>query len=581
MENEARKMTENLALEIKNWAKESGIQDVNLPLPVAGNPPQEQLGDLAFPLFVYGKILKKSPVELAQILAPRLSQSTGCRCVASGPYINVYYNLSELGKNAIESSHNPQFGQLTNLSGQKIMIEFSCPNTNKPLHLGHMRNDSLGESVSRILKANGAEVCKVNLINDRGVHICKSMLAYQEFGKGETPQSKGVKSDRFVGDYYVEFDKWSKQDENAIERVRQMLLDWEAGDDDVHRLWRQMNQWAVSGIKETYKRTDVSFDKFYFESETYLKGKDDILRGLEEGIFYKEDDGSVWVDLSEIGLDKKVLLRSDGTSLYITQDIGTAISRHQDWPFQQLIYVVASEQQYHFKVLFYILDKLGYQWAKNLYHLSYGMVNLPEGKMKSREGTVVDADDLLNELAQMAKEEMENKDKSSGVEDISETSEKIALGALNYFLLSKTPTKDMIFNPKESLSFNGDTGPYLQYMATRITSILAKFEERKGEFESIQFNPSRLTSDGERRLIKMVLSYPDNVKKAGEEMNPSVITSYLYDIAKTFSQFYHDHPVLNCEDKEMGFARLQLSKAVLEVMKKAFYLVGIPYLKKM
>lgn len=581
MENEARKAAETVSAVLKKLAAEWGLETADPADPVPGTPPQEDMGDVAFPMFVYAKQLRKSPVEIARAVASAVAADAGYRAVAAGPYVNLFYNLAELAQRATASADDAAFGTVADRKGQKIMIEFSCPNTNKPLHLGHMRNDSLGESVSRILKAAGADICKVNLINDRGVHICKSMLAYKEFGKGMTPEEAGVKSDRFVGDYYVKFDQWSKTDPTAMERVRRMLVDWENGDEEVRALWKQMNGWAVSGIKETYRRTDVSFDRFYFESETYLKGKNDILRGLEEGLFYKESDGSVWVDLAEIGLDKKVLLRADGTSLYITQDLGTAVSRHGDWPFDRLIYVVASEQQYHFKVLFYVLRKLGYEWAENLFHLSYGMVNLPEGKMKSREGTVVDADDLLNELALMAKTEMESKEKSSGVEDVNETAEKIALGALNYFLLSKSPTKDMIFNPKESLSFNGETGPYLQYTATRITSILAKYEERKGEFEGIPFCPEKLSSDEERKLIKMILSYPDQVSKASAEMNPSVLTAYLYDLAKTFSQFYHDYPILNCDDKETALARLKLVRSVLEVMKKAFYLVGIPYLKKM
>lgn len=581
MESEAKKAAQAVAAALKRLAEERQTDAGDFPEPIPGLPPQEELGDAAFPMFPYAKVFKTNPAEIAAAVAPLVQEISGCRTEAAGAYVNLFYNLPDLARMAAESAENPDFGKTDGGKGKRVMIEFSCPNTNKPLHLGHMRNDSLGESVSRILKADGAEVLKVNLINDRGVHICKSMLAYKEFGEGKTPEAAGVKSDRFVGDWYVRFEQWSKADPSAMERVRKMLIDWESGDEEVRALWKKMNDWAVSGIKETYRRTDVSFDRFYFESETYLQGKADIIRGLEEGIFYKESDGSVWVDLAPIGLDKKVLLRADGTSLYITQDLGTAVARHKDWPFDQMIYVVASEQQYHFKVLFYVLEKLGYGWAKNLRHLSYGMVNLPEGRMKSREGTVVDADDLLNELAQMAKEEMKNKEKSAEVENVDETAEKIALGALNYFLLSKSPTKDMVFNPKESLSFNGETGPYLQYMATRITAILSKFEERKEEFSGIEFVPEKLSSAQERRLIKSVLAYPDRVRKAAVEMDPSVLTEYLYDLAKTFSRFYHDYPVLNAEDKETGVARLKLVKAVLEVMKKAFYLTGIPYLKKM
>lgn len=583
MENEAKKAAQAVAAVLKQLTADWGCKLAEpLPEPIPGTLPQEEMGDVAFAMFVYAKQLHKNPVEIAKAVAEALTVAdSGYQAVAAGPYVNLFYNLVELAKKATACADDPEFGTTADRKGQKMMIEFSCPNTNKPLHLGHMRNDSLGESVSRILKAAGADVYKVNLINDRGVHICKSMLAYQEFAGGTTPDEAGVKSDRFVGDYYVKFDQWSKTDPSANDRVRQMLIDWEKGDENIRALWKQMNEWAVSGIKETYRRTDVSFDRFYFESETYLKGKSEILRGLEEGLFYKESDGSVWADLSEIGLDKKVLLRADGTSLYITQDLGTAVSRRDDWPFDRLVYVVACEQQYHFKVLFYLLSKLGYEWAQNLYHLSYGMVNLPEGKMKSREGTVVDADDLLNELAQMAKSEMESKEKSAEVENRDETAEKIALGALNYFLLSKSPTKDMIFNPKESLSFNGETGPYLQYTATRMTGILRKYEERKNDFKDIDFHPEKLNAVEERKLIKMILSYPNQVSKASAEMNPSILTAYLYDLAKTFSHYYHDYPVLNCDDKETALARLHLIRSMLEVMKKAFYLVGIPYLKKM
>lgn len=342
-----------------------------------------------------------------------------------------------------------------------------------------------------------------------------------------------------------------------------------------------MNKWTIDGIEETYKATGISFDKVYYESKTYSSGKDEVLKGLESGIFYKEEDNSVWVDLSEIKLDKKVLLRGDGTSLYMTQDLGTAIARQSDWPFDKLIYVVGSEQQYHFTVLFHILQKLGYNWAEDLRHLSYGMVNLPDGKMKSREGTVVDADDLVKQLCEMAKEEILTKERDSEVGDLEATSHAIALGALNYYLLQVTPSKDMIFNPAESLSFNGNTGPYLQYTGARISSMIRKFEDKKAEFDGIEINSRLLKVEEEKELVKMLISWPEAVEQASEELNPSILTSFMYELAKTFSRFYHDNPVLNNEDKVLAVTRMKLSSAVLQVLKNGFKLIGIPFLDKM
>ena len=461
------------------------------------------------------------------------------------------------------------------------MVEFSCPNTNKPLHLGHLRNDAIGESISHILKANGAEVEKVNLINNRGIHICKSMLAYQKFSQGETPESSGVKGDHLVGKYYVRYAAWEKEDPSALTQAQQMLRKWEEGDEEVMDLWNRMNRWTIEGIEETYRKTGVGFDSYYYESDTYTLGKDTILKGLEDGIFYRAEDSSIWIDLEDIKLDKKVLLRKDGTSLYLTQDIGTAIQRHEKWPFDSLIYVVASEQAYHFKVLFHVLAKLGYQWAENLYHLSYGMVNLPDGKMKSREGTVVDADDLIASLTAMAKEEIIAKNREKEVGDIDDVSEKIARGALNYYLLQPSPTKDMIFNPAESISFNGNTGPYLQYMGARISSMLAKWETMKDEYAEVPFDPSLLSVQDERELIKMIAVWPSLVAQAASEYNPSIITGFLYDLSRTFSRYYHDHAVLKGESRELIVARVALVTMVLQVLKNAYALVGIPFLESM
>jgi len=473
------------------------------------------------------------------------------------------------------------FGSSQTFAGKRVMVEFSCPNTNKPLHLGHLRNDSIGESLSAILKANGAIVRKVNLINNRGVHICKSMLAYQKFGNGETPESAGMKGDHLVGKYYVRFAQWEKEDPTAIEQAQSMLRKWEEGDPEVLSLWRTMNQWTLDGVSQTYAKTGISFDQYYYESDTYMLGKDNVLKGLDQGVFYRAEDGSVWIDLAEINLDKKVLLRKDGTSLYLTQDIGTAIARHEDWPFDSLIYVVASEQMYHFKVLFHVLQRLGHPWAKDLHHLSYGMVNLPEGKMKSREGTVVDADDLFAQLSQLAVEEIRSKDREDDVGDIVATGEAVALGALNYYLLQTNPTKDMVFNPAESISFSGNTGPYLQYMGARISSMLHKYESMRETYDELAFDGSLLKIEEERELIKLLARYGEVVEEAGRDLNPSVIATYLYELSRLFSKYYHDHQILKAETHTLVKARISLCAMVLRVLRNAYSLVGIPFLESM
>jgi arginyl-tRNA synthetase len=472
----------------------------------------------------------------------------------------------------------PKIQPSAHFVGKKIIVEFSCPNTNKPLHLGHLRNDALGESVSRILLALGAEVQKVNLINNRGVHICKSMLAYQRFGNHETPESRGMKSDHFVGEYYVKFAQWAKEDPSAEQLAQEMLKKWEDGDEEIIKLWKTMNTWAIDGVKKTYDATGISFDRYYYESDTYLLGRDTILKGLEDGVFYKDEEGTVWVDLEPYGLDKKVLLRRDGTSLYITQDIGTAIHRHEDYPFESLVYVVASEQQYHFKVLFKALELLGFAWAKNLYHLSYGMVNLPEGKMKSREGTVVDADDLLEQLMTLSKDEILEKERQDHLEDLDKTSWAIALGALHYYLLHTTPTKDMVFNPKESLSFTGDTGPYLQYTGARIESMLRKLGEKQPKYEDLK--SQELKEDLEWELTKLMGEFSNVLESAGKEYNPAILTGYLYELTKTFSRYYHDVQILNGEEQAKA-SRVLLSMSVRNVLRKGLELLNIPYLQVM
>ncbi len=560
-----------------------------LPKPTVQTPPKADMGDIAIPCFPYAKVARKAPpviaTELVTALLKRGDVASYGEPKAFGPYVNIFLNLEESTKDLFSeiATTGVSYGHNSTLGGKRIMVEFSSPNTNKPLHLGHLRNDSLGESISRILKANGAEVRKVNLVNNRGMHICKSMLAYKLFGEGKTPESEGIKGDHFVGNFYVKFAQWAKEDPSADKQVQDMLELWEQGDAETLELWNLMNSWTMEGIGETYKKTGISFDTIYYESDTYTNGKDEILQALKEGHFFTKEDGSVWVDLSPINLDSKVLLRGNGTTLYMTQDVGTAIARHKDWPFDQLVYVVGSEQEYHFKVLFYILQLMGHPWAESLYHLSYGMVNLPDGKMKSREGTVVDADDLMSELISIAREEIISKSRENEVDSLDGTSEAIALGALNYYLLQVTPTKDMIFNPKESISFQGNTGPYIQYTGARIASILRKYSSTFGQElpETTRIDSTLLSLTEERELIGLMQKYPELVKRAGNDHNPSLITTFLYDFTKLFSRYYHDNSILKAESQELIEARVALVTAIGTVMKSAMALVGVPYLDSM
>lgn len=593
---------------LNEFIKSKGGETVEAEKIVVQNTPNPEMGDLGIPLFAFAKTLKMAPAaisgEVVKIINEKFADAAkNCgEFLAVGPYVNVKLNKADQSVSILKkiAEQGEKYGSLDEsgkpfLEGRKVMIEFSAPNTNKPLHLGHLRNDALGESVSRILKAAGADVCKVNLVNNRGVHICKSMLAYKLFHEknGDTPESLGMKGDHFVGLCYVEFDKYLKGEKDkpetahpeALQQAEDMLVKWEAGDKEVRALWQKMNDWTLSGLKETYARTCVSFDKYYFESETYLKGKDEILKGLEKGVFFKAEDGSVRIDVTDVvgkGKDEenheKVLLRKDGTSVYITQDIGTAISRHADWPFNQLVYVVASEQNYHFKILFYILKKLGFDWADKLYHLSYGLVNLPSGRMKSREGTVVDADDLLDSLHNDALKAIEERGRESDV-NADEVAEKVALAAVHYYLLQATPIKDMLFNPEESLSFNGNTGPYLQYMGARISSILEKAKK-----EGIVAKAERadlLKTPEEWALIKALGDFPETVNKAAENLDPSVMAAYLYEVSKLFSKFYQNCSIVNAESGELKSARLFLAECTLTVMKKAMNLLVVPFLEKM
>ena len=572
---------------------------------VVQNAPNPEMGDLGAPMFAFAKALRMAPPQIAAGLVEKITDKSLGEFIAVGPYVNVKLDKSGAASPILKAikSQGDSYGSTGSdgkkpLAGRRVMIEFSSPNTNKPLHLGHVRNDALGESVSRILKAAGADVYKVDLINNRGVHICKSMLAYKLFheAKGDTPESLGMKGDHFVGQCYVEFDKYLKGEKDkpetahpeANQMAEDMLIKWEAGDPEVHALWEKMNGWTFDGVKETYKRTGISFDKYYFESETYLKGKDEIMKGLEKGVFFKAEDGSVRIDVTDVvgkGKDgnnqEKVLLRKDGTSVYITQDIGTAISRHDDWAFNQLVYVVASEQNYHFKVLFHILKKLGFDWADKLFHLSYGMVNLPSGRMKSREGTVVDADNLVDSLHADALAAIKERGRDEEVGDADEVAEKVALGALHYYILRATPIKDMLFNPAESLSFNGNTGPYLQYMGARINSILAKAAEAGVTEDSSEAAVALLSGEDEWALIKTLGDYPNVIAKAAENLDPSLVAAYVYEVAKLFSKFYQNCSIVNAENKQLAGARLYLASCTLQVIKNAMNLVLVPYLERM
>src|SRR5690554_1508753 len=479
------------------------------------------------------------------------------------------------------------------------MVEYSSPNTNKPLHLGHVRNNLLGHSLCEVLKANGKRVVKTNLVNDRGIHICKSMLAWKRWGEGETPESSGKKGDHLIGDYYVLFDKKYKEEQSALqekgltkeeaeaesplmEQAREMLRAWEAGDEETVALWKTMNDWVYAGFDETYRQMGVTFDKIYYESQTYLAGKDEVLRGLKEGIFYQKEDGSVWADLTPYGLDHKLLLRADGTSVYMTQDIGTAKMRFDDYPIDKMIYVVGNEQNYHFQVLSILLDILGFEFGKGLVHFSYGMVELPEGKMKSREGTVVDADDLMAEMIETAHETSQELGKLDDVttEEAEAISRMVGLGALKYFILKVDPKKNMTFNPKESIDFNGNTGPFIQYTHARIQSVLRKATDQNIEIPK-ELNNSIALSEKEEGLIQLLSEFKAIVKQAGEEYNVSLIANYIYDLAKEFNQFYHDYTILREENSDLRNIRLLLCKNVALTIKKGMKLFGIDVPERM
>lgn len=558
-------------------------------------------GNLTVVVFPYLKASKEAPEATAQEIGEYLVAN--CDAVKAFNVVKGFLNIVIEPKfwlnvlNHINETADYGFRAETPES-ELVMIEYSSPNTNKPLHLGHVRNNLLGYSLSRILAANGYKVVKTNIVNDRGIHICKSMLAWQKWGNGVTPESSGKKGDHLIGDFYVAFDKHYKAEVAELEakgmtkeeaeaasplmqEAREMLRRWEAGDEEVRSLWRMMNEWVYAGFDETYKRMGVDFDKIYYESETYLEGKEKVLEGLEKGIMYRKEDNSVWADLTADGLDHKLLLRSDGTSVYMTQDIGTAKLRYQDYPIDKMIYVVGNEQNYHFQVLSLLLDKLGFKWGKDLVHFSYGMVELPEGKMKSREGTVVDADDLMDEMVNTAKETSMQLGKLDNCtqEEADKIASIIGLGALKYFILKVDPRKNMTFNPKESIDFNGNTGPFIQYTYARIQSVLRKAAEA-GISEAYNADAVVL-SEKEVSLIQRLTDFPSLVEEAGRTYSPALIANYAYDLVKEYNQFYHDFSILREENADVRAFRLNLSRTVGDIIKRAMWLLGIEVPERM
>ena len=557
-------------------------------------------GNLTLVVFPFLKMSKKAPEATAEEIGQYLKEH--CPAVSGYNVVKGFLNLS-IGGNAWinvlnEIDANPHYGEkpVTEKS-PLVMIEYSSPNTNKPLHLGHVRNNLLGWSLAQIMAANGNKVVKTNIVNDRGIHICKSMLAWLKWGNGETPESSGKKGDHLIGDYYVAFDKHyreevkelmakgmseeeAKNEAPLIKEAHEMLVKWEQNDPEVRGLWRKMNEWVYAGFDETYKALGVGFDKIYYESDTYLEGKEKVEEGLEKGLFYRREDGSVWADLTGEGLDEKLLLRSDGTSVYMTQDIGTAKLRFQDYPIDQMIYVVGNEQNYHFQVLSILLDKLGFKWGKDLVHFSYGMVELPNGKMKSREGTVVDADDLMQLMVDDALKTSQELGKFNDMsdEERKEIARIVGMGALKYFILKVDARKNMLFNPEESIDFNGNTGPFIQYTYARIRSILRKAEAEglvAKTYDSINLNEKEIA------LIQKMSEYGAAVAQAGKDYSPSGIANYCYELTKAFNQFYHDYSILGAETQELKQLRLALAKNVAKTIKNGMSLLGIEVPERM
>ena len=555
-------------------------------------------GNLTLVVFPFVKAAKKSPEQTAQEIGQYMVDH--CEAIDKFNVVKGFLNLS-VGQGAwlqlLQAiDQDDHFGKKQATEDSPlVMIEYSSPNTNKPLHLGHVRNNLLGWSLAQIMQANGNKVVKTNIVNDRGIHICKSMLAWLKWGNGATPESTGKKGDHLIGDYYVEFDKHYKaevkqlmaergltQEEaekqsTLMAEAREMLRKWEEGDAEVRQLWSMMNEWVYAGFDETYRRLGVDFDKIYYESNTYLEGKEKVMEGLEKGLFYRKEDGSVWADLTPDGLDHKLLLRSDGTSVYMTQDIGTAKLRYQDYPIDKMIYVVGNEQNYHFQVLSLLLDKLGFKWGKDLIHFSYGMVELPEGKMKSREGTVVDADDLMDEMIGTARQMSDESLRDLSEAEREDVLRMIGLGALKYFILKVDPRKNMTFNPKESIDFNGNTGPFLQYTYARIQSILRKSQDDIDAADISTVAPN----DKEVALIQRLIDFTTTVADAGKNYSPALIANYVYELAKEFNQFYHDYSILREEDTAVRVFRLKLARTVGQIIKRAVWLLGMEVPERM
>ena len=557
-------------------------------------------GDITLVVFPFTKTVRKQPEVIGNEIGQWLTENTDI--VDKYNVIKGFLNLSISKDNWISTLNNiyndKKYGTKEETPESPLMmIEYSSPNTNKPLHLGHVRNNLLGYSISQIQKANGWKVVKTNIVNDRGIHICKSMLAWLKYGNGETPASTGMKGDHLIGKYYVEFDKHykaelkelqakgmsedeAKANSSLMKEAQAMLLKWEQNDPEIRSLWQMMNEWVYAGFDETYKRLGVDFDKIYYESNTYLEGKEKVEEGLKKGIFYRREDGSVWADLTSDGLDEKLLLRSDGTSVYMTQDIGTAKLRYQDYPIDKMVYVVGNEQNYHFQVLSLLLDKLGFKWGKELVHFSYGMVELPNGKMKSREGTVVDADDLMDGMIEEAAQtsaalgKLENCTK----EEIDNINRMVGLGALKYFILKVDPKKNMTFNPEESIDFNGNTGPFIQYTCARIKSILRKASEQGIDIKEVK---GITLQEKEVSLIQNLTSYPSIVEQAGKDFSPALIANYVYDLVKEYNQFYQTSPILKEENAETMNMRLMLSACTVKVIESGMSLLGIEMPEKM
>ena len=563
---------------------------------------KEFAGDYTVVVFPYVKQARKSPEMVANELGEAVKNSVGLVsdynvikgflnfCISDAYWITFCNDIAGNGRYGLKD---------VDTAAAPVVVEYSSPNTNKPLHLGHIRNNLLGWSVSQLMTANGCNVKKVNLVNDRGIHICKSMLAWQRYGGGETPESTGMKGDHLVGKYYVEFDKHYKEEVKALTskgmdeeqakreaplmvEAQQMLKRWEEGDKEVRELWGRMNGWVYAGFDETYRRLGVGFDKIYYESNTYLLGKELVQKGLDMGVLYRKDDGSVWCDLTDAGLDQKLLLRKDGTSVYMTQDLGTALLRHNDFGAERLVYVVGNEQDYHFQVLKIVLERLGFDWADKVYHLSYGMVELPNGKMKSREGTVVDADDLVDEMERTAEEMSREHGKNDDLspEQQKELYHMLALGALKYFILKVDPTNNMLFNPAESIDFNGNTGPFIQYTHARIRSIVRKAVDEKG-LDTTQPVGEVVLNDKEREVLRLLHDMPGVVSQAADAYSPAMIANFTYDLAKAFNSFYQDTPILREENRDVMLFRVRLCDNVATAIKNMMWILGIDVPERM